>query len=334
MNKSLSKIWLHILIFVIGIILLAVLILKGRILHTDQSSITSFVNQTDNIIDPDIQKIPFIDIQPVTFAISTDQSLWVAGQKKLVHFSAEGEALETLSVDQPFNALTMYNEKMFFAATDKQVVQLVFTNDRWEQNSFAILDSEPFITSMCVSDDQLYVADAGNKEVHSFDLQGNHLWSIRGKDKFIVPSPYFDVAPESRGGVWVVNPAMHRIENYDKHGAFKAFWEPEQANKFMGCCNPAQIAVLPGDRFVSLEKGIVQCRIFSPSGKLEQLVATKSQLVNSQLPPDKRMTAKKFNYELALKSDGSIVILDADRKMLLVFDISKQHNDSTGENTP
>ncbi len=334
MNKSLSKIWLHILIFIIGIVLLAGLLFKGHIFHTDQTSIISLVDQTDNIIDPEIQKISLINIQPMTFAISNDQSFWVAGQKKLIHFSTEGESLAEILVDQQFNALTVYNDKIFFAATDKQIVQFVFKNYHWEQKNFALLDSEPFITSLCISDDQLYVADAGNKKVHAFDLQNNHIWSISGKDKFIVPSPYFDVAPESRGGVWVVNPAMHRIENYDKHGNFKAFWEPEQTNKFLGCCNPAQIAVLSGDRFVTLEKGIVQCRIFSPSGKLEQLVATKSQLVNPKLPPDNRMTSKKFNYELAVKSDGSIVVLDADRKMLLVFDISKQRNESTGENAP
>ena len=224
--------------------------------------------------------------------------------------------------------------KFFLPLQIKQIVQIIFQKNHWEQKNFAQVDNEPFITSICVSDDQLYVADAGNKQLHAFDLQGNNLWSIKGKDKFIVPSPYFDVAPESQGGVWVVNPGRHRIENYDKNGNFKAFWEPDQQNKFLGCCNPAQLAMLSRERFVTLEKGIIRCRIFSPSGKMEKLMASKPQLVNPQLPSANTMTSKKFNYELAVKNDDSIVILDADRKILLVFKISKQHNDSTRKNVP
>ena len=152
------------------------------------------------------------------------------------------------------------------------------------------------------------MADAGQKKVNAFDLGGNLLWSSTGTDLFVVPSPYFDLAPDGKSGVWVGNPGRHRLENYDENGKFVSFWEPERKNKFLGCCNPSHVAALPSGRLATLEKGLVRSRTFAPSGALESVTADSDQF-----------RSPNFEYDLEVNGKGEILILDVHQKHIRVF---------------
>lgn len=331
MNKSLLRKGVYGLVFITGLAVLAGLFIKGRIFQTGRISIEGLSGQTGPAADNEAQQIPLTGMAPITFDIGHDRGFWIAGRNKLLHVSGQGAELESIPVEQPFQALLVYNETLLFGATAGQVDRIAFHNGQWEQKKLVQLEGKPFITSLCHSEGRLYLADAGNRKLHAYSLQGSYLWSVEGREKFIVPSPYFDVVANSSGGVWIVNPGRHRVEHYDQKGRFRAFWEPEKKSRFSGCCNPAHLAVLPGDRFVTLEKGIVQCRIFSPSGSLEKLVAGNPQLANPLLLTGNKKPSGKFNYELALKKDGSIVILDADREILHVFKTAPPQSSSQRE---
>ncbi len=115
----------------------------------------------------------------------------------------------------------------------------------------------------------LFIADAGNRKVYCYTVDGRKIWETGGVEgeTFIIPSPYFDLAPDGNGGIWVVNPGRHRVENYSATGKFKALWDPVPAKTMLGCCNPAYLGVLSGDRFVTLEKGLVRSRLFALQAK-------------------------------------------------------------------
>lgn len=306
MNKKRIQIWLQILIFLLGFFLLYHFLFQNKCCNLQNPKQSFLSVQKPHIIKAADQQIPLSHITANTFAIAANQSFWIGGKTQLLHLSEQGSFLEKIKMAEPIHALTISWNNDIYAATKNQII--IYSRDlsEWRETRFEKLEGQAYITSICLSANLLFVADAGNKQLHAYDLKGKMLWSTRGKDPFIIPSPYFDVMPDNEGGVWIVNPGRHRIEKYNQQGEYVALWKPSEKNRFLGCCNPAHAAMLSGERFVTLEKGLIQSRIFSPSGQVERMVA---QIKSSD----------RFAYELDVKKDGSIVILDGVHNMLLIF---------------
>ena len=75
------------------------------------------------------------------------------------------------------------------------------------------------------------------------------------------------MAPD--GLLRVVNPGMHRIEAYTPDGDLESFWgrRVDGIEGFCGCCNPANIAILPDGRIVTAEKGIPRVKVYHGRGQ-------------------------------------------------------------------
>ena len=87
---------------------------------------------------------------------------------------------------------------------------------------------------------------------------------------FLVTNHYFDLAAGTDGLVYVVNPRLLHVEGFTHDGEYETAWgkgSPAVAD-FFGCCNPAQLAVLPDGRFVTAEKGIPRVKIYSRARQL------------------------------------------------------------------
>lgn len=176
------------------------------------------------------------------------------------------------------------------------------------------------ITSLASKGNTLYVADAGNRRVLRYDLEGNLLGEFKGKSEgsaghgFIVPSPGFDLVVNSYGDLWVVNPGLHSIENYTDEGELRGYFQNSsmEIEGFTGCCNPAHITVLEDGSFVTSEKGMVRIKVYDESGKMTSVVA----------PPSKfRMEGRA--PEVAVDSEGNIFALDFDTKRIRIFEKNK-----------
>jgi sugar lactone lactonase YvrE len=113
----------------------------------------------------------------------------------------------------------------------------------------------------------------------------------------------------------VVNPGKHALEHYSYDGRLLGYWDNASFDieGFSGCCNPAQISVLPDGSFVTSEKGMVRIKVHKASGELLAVVA----------PPGKFREA--FNApDLAVTPDGLIYALDMDGHMIRVFRYHEQ----------
>jgi len=172
-------------------------------------------------------------------------------------------------------------------------------------------------TSIAVSDDHVFVADAGSRVVWHYDRQGELLGEIGRPDRsrhipgFLITSFHFDLAVGGDGLLYVVNPRALRLEGYTFEGDLEATWGrgAPTLEGFFGCCNPAHFCVLPDGRFVTVEKGRPHVKVFTAEGRFESLVATAAQV--KELPAD-----------LAADSRGRVLLLDASRKLLHVFEAS------------
>ena len=127
---------------------------------------------------------------------------------------------------------------------------------------------------------------------------------------FIIPSPYFDLAFNGDGELWVANPGKHSLENYTINGELRTWWTASSVSikGFSGCCNPVHFAFLPDGTFVTSEKGTIRIKVYKPSGEFLGVVASPSKFKENSHAPD-----------LAADDKGNIYALDIDKKMLRLF---------------
>jgi hypothetical protein len=183
------------------------------------------------------------------------------------------------------------------------------------------LGERTVITNIAVKEDKIYVADAGNRRIVIYNREGEQTGMFEGKAEtaaghgFIVPSANFDLAVNSYGELWVVNPGKHALENYSDDGRMRGYWETRSfdIDGFLGCCNPARITTMEDGSFVTSEKGLVRIKIYDQSGKLISVVAAPELFKEEGSAP-----------EVCAGPDGVIYALDFDKDMVRVFEPIKQ----------
>jgi DNA-binding beta-propeller fold protein YncE len=185
------------------------------------------------------------------------------------------------------------------------------------------------LTSIAVSDQDVFVADAGNRVVVRCDTSGNLVAQIGKKDSsrnvpgFVIPSPYFDLVVSQDGLLRVVNPGRRRIEAYTFDGDIEFWWGAGSVNieGFCGCCNPVNIAVLPDGGYVTCEKGLTRVKVYDSEGQFAGVVAAPRQLVRDgdlrvcDLPEE----CQAGGFDVAVDSAGRIFVLDTIKNVVRIF---------------
>jgi hypothetical protein len=181
------------------------------------------------------------------------------------------------------------------------------------------LGPKAILTSLAAGEQDVLVADAGNRIVLRYDPAGKLLNKIGQRDPqrqirgFVIPSPYFDLALSADGLVRVVNPGAHRIEAYTLDGHLELFWgkHGEGIEGFCGCCNPTNIAILPDGRFVTSEKGIPRVKIYAADGEFAGVVAGPETLAPTEtILEETRPDHKLPVFDVAADSRGRVLVLD------------------------
>ena len=190
--------------------------------------------------------------------------------------------------------------------------------DKWKS-----FDSRSVITSLAIKDSTVYVADAGNRIVYKCSTKGIILAKIGEKDDvkgvpgYIIPSPYFDLAFDDNGFLWVANTGRHTLENYNHDGSLRTSWgkASTKIDGFFGCCNPAQFAILPDNSFITSEKGIPRIKLYDQHGVLKGIVASPEMFANGWYAPD-----------ITVDSEERILALDLDRRQVRIFERKQNGN--------
>lgn len=249
--------------------------------------------QTDEI------KVPLAE--PKAIATGPADRIYVAGRQAVAVFSPEG---------------TLY-QKMLLTGTPKSLAvggpQHVTPGNLYlaMQDHVEVLDADGAVrakwkppaaksqlTSIAVAEEDVFVADAGQRIVWRYDPSGNLQQRIgdpapgRSIPGFVITatSPYFDLAVSHDGLLRVVNPRALRIEAYTFDDRLESFWGKSSPTieGFFGCCNPSHFAILSDDHFVTVEKGIPRVKLYDSRGNFECVVAGPKQLSigAADAPPD------------------------------------------------
>jgi hypothetical protein len=185
---------------------------------------------------------------------------------------------------------------------------------RVPQQTWDSLGRKALLSSIAVAEDNVFVADAGNKIVLRYDTAGRLLGRIGQRDArrkipgFMVTSAAFDLAVAPDGLLRVVNPLLRRIEAYTFDGDLESSWGDSATGiaGFFGCCNPAEFAIFSDGRYVTAEKGIPRIKVYDAQGQFVCVVAGPEQMP---------VTAA----DLAVDSRGRILALDPTNKSVRVF---------------
>lgn len=247
-------------------------------------------------------------------AVGPDDNIYVSGDEALHIFSKDGIHQSTISVDKPVYCLVVDKNRDVYAGMNDHVE--VYDLDGVKKAEWESPGEEAIFTSIALSKDFVFVADAGNLIVWKYDKTGNLLQRIGDRDEnkdipgFIIPSPYFDVAVDSDGFLWAANTGRHSLENYTLDGGFRTSWGEFSMDieGFCGCCNPSHFIILEDGSFITSEKGIPRVKVYNQLGEMVSIVAGPDQFVEGTV-----------GLDLAVDSTQRIFVLDPKQKLVRIF---------------
>jgi hypothetical protein len=249
----------------------------------------------------------------------------VSGDQAIRVFDSLGRKRETIELTfSPF-CLTCTDEQFYIGTRDR----IIITDKKGEVlSTWPSLGDNAWLTSMVLADDHIYIADAGQRVVWCYDLEGHFVRRIGDKDLernipgFVIPGPYFDLAMAPDGLLRIANPGRHQVEAYTIKGDREFAWGRfgNRLEDFTACCNPVSIAILEDGSIITCEKGVARVKVYDTFGRLQGFVAEPKQLAN--VPPSvgvKQERVQRFGFDVAADEVGHVYILDRARNVLRIF---------------
>ncbi len=248
--------------------------------------------------------------------------IYVAGDKAIHIYNGNGDYLSKIRLADSPRCLTVVDNGIVYVGMKKHIE--VYDAKGVRKATWEKLGEKAVLTSIAVSGNDVFAADAGNRVVLRYDTSGNLINRIGKKDEeknipgFVVPSPYFDLAVASDGLLRVVNPGRHRIEAYTFDGYFELSWGKTSMGieGFSGCCNPVNFAMLPDGGFVTCEKGLPRVKIYDADGVFVSVVAGPELFAADS---DGLSDCQTGGLDVAVDSQGRILALDPDERAVRIF---------------
>lgn len=307
-------------LIILAVIIVVVVVLDFNASKPDQQPANPYAYNIDPFSKIDTALIIYKESRNLAINFSEPtgisfrgDNLFVVGDQKMQIIEPSGKLINEVSFDQKPTCVYASNENIIVGFKKSVAILSRDGVKITEWNSFS---DSTVITSIVEKSGIVFVADAGKRIIRKFTLDGKSQGVIEGKSGtdqihgFIIPSPYFDLAFNADGELWVVNPGKHALENYTVEGTLRTWWEASsiKIEGFSGCCNPAHFAFLPDGSFVTSEKGMVRIKIYKPSGEFSGVVAAPSKFVENGEAPD-----------IAVDNKGIIYALDLNKKMIRLF---------------
>lgn len=217
---------------------------------------------------------------PKAVAVSSSGNIYVGGDSFVSCFNADLEKVWNISTPYPVTSLTAYGDSVF--ASTMELILVINAGGTIEEE-WGPFEDQAIITSVSSNKSYIAFADAGNKMVFILEKNGVVKYLIgQSGEKFIVPSPYFDVALNDANQLFVANTGHRRVETRTIDGELLSYFgEPGTApGAFCGCCNPANFILLP-DGFATSEKGINRIKILDKEGEFMEYVSSENNFTPS-----------------------------------------------------
>lgn len=251
-------------------------------------------------------------------AIDDQDLIYVVGAARAKVLNADGEVQQEWRLPEPGMGVAVNGSDSVFVALRTRVLKYDKKGNQtgsWgtegrERGQFSV------VTDIAVSGVHVYVADAGNRVVHHFDMTGDFIEGIGEKDELsenpglICPSPYLDCQVDKQGQVHVTNPGRLRVEIYDDTGKLVRHWgragtAPE---RFCGCCNPVSICLMSDGRTATAEKGLYRVKVYDRDGNMLAFLG------------EENFSMRADGMDLAADSEDRLYVADPGDNRVRVFE--------------
>jgi len=211
-------------------------------------------------------------------AAGSDNSFYVAAGKRIILFTSSGQRQAVFELMAPVTAFTVDKKSRIYVAFKDYIS--VYDMKGLPLKKWISTGPRSHLTSMAVSGNRLFAADAGQKRVWIYSIDGKLISGIDGritkdqKKGFIIPGINFSVRLDGNK-IQVVDAGRRRLIRYTRNGNYLSHWQRSsmEIEGFSGCCNPICIAVAKDGRIFTAEKGLVRIKEYSHSGKLIAVIA-------------------------------------------------------------
>lgn len=318
-----KKTLIYIVTVVLGIVIVGIILGDFLWDERDETVANPYAYRIDEYKAVPPELIKYKEIKRVGLNLADPRAIDIYGDKIAIGFKQHLQVIDTAGIE--FMNRSLRGPVSALSYSPRGVLFIAF------QNNLEIIDSDgntvdqwdsftegSIITSIAFKGDTVFIADAGSHTVYRYNVNGDKTGSfdgttgrLEGNYGFILPSPYFDLEVDPYDQLWVVNPGLLKVENYTFDGTLRAYWgKPSfEIEGFTGCCNPAQMAILPDGSFVTSEKGLPRIKVYKPSGELDGVVMAPAGLAKDEEPAD-----------LAIDGEGRIYALDISQKRIRVFE--------------
>ncbi len=254
-------------------------------------------------------------------ALDGDDNVYLAGAGGVRVQDAAGKVLQVIPTDSPVTCIAVSPDARVWIGHETSVAVYA---DGELQAAWGKAGTGPgelaVVTGIAVTDDDVYVADAGNRVVHRFATNGDYVGAIGRADTdagvpgIVCPTAHLDCVPVG-DELHVNNPGRLIIERYAPDGDRIGFWAGPgtKADQFFGCCNPTDIALLGDDRMVTTSKGTNRLKVYTLDGKLLAF-AGRANFSSSQ----------SVGHDVATDSEGRIWVVDPGDGKVRVFALRRR----------
>ena len=247
-------------------------------------------------------------------AVDFSDRIYVSGNNGFEIFDNSGKPEKLIPVEGIARSIQVDNTGKIFLGMDDHIE--IFDNNGKRIGNWKSESKISILTSIAVTPEDVFVADAGEKVVYHYDHNGNLINRIGEKDPqnnipgFVIPSSFFDIGISHSGELWVVDPGRHTFMNFSFEGKLISTWGKASmgVDGFCGCCNPSNFAILSDGSFITSEKGIERIKVYQPDGTYQYLVAA----------PDSFEEGTR-GLDLAVDSQDRILVLDPVKKRIRFF---------------
>jgi hypothetical protein len=246
-------------------------------------------------------------------ALDSEDGIYILGDGVLKVFAANGSPRESWKAPEGALCLTVGSNGHIYFGRIGQVEIYSLQGKRIGGFSCGSKDKLAAITSIKILDQDIFVADATARIVRRYSFEGRQIGEIGNHGKmrgFMLPNGTLDIGITPQKTLYVSDPGRHRVSSWQFDGTpigkFGKFGHVN-AEDFVGCCNPVNLAVGPDGCIVTAEKVAARVKVYSPDGKLQGLIGPE------------HFDLRSVHLYLAVDSRNRIIVGDPVRFKIKIF---------------
>lgn len=202
--------------------------------------------------------------------------LIVAVPEGICIYDASGTLIRRFAVAAPVRDMAVDKGDLYLLFPTRVEV---YDEEGQQLREWEACSEESDYCSFTVVDGNVFVTDAGHKNICKYTTAGDFVKFIESPAGFIVPSYSFGIT-NIGGVIYCSNPGRHSVEGYSQEGDFIASFGKAGGAEglFSGCCNPVYLTGTPTGEIITSEKGIPRISCYGKTGEFHSVLLDEKML--------------------------------------------------------